>query len=210
MMSQLPASNSHSPDEETEAPGGTDMSRLAPGARIKRLDLTAVSGAPVAVPDRDQLTHLQFRRYAGCPIYSLHLNAFMQRHAEIEKANISEVVVFHSPAEEIETNAADFPFALIADPGKRLYRQFGVEASPQALLHPRVWPFMMAGMARSVAKLIRREGAALPMFPEGGILGLPADFLIATGGAVLACKYGAYAYDQWSVEELITLSKSPA
>jgi hypothetical protein len=36
---------------------------------------------------------------------------------------------------------------------------------------------------------------------------LPADFLISRDGRVLARKYGAHAYDQWSVDELLTLAR---
>jgi hypothetical protein len=38
-------------------------------------------------------------------------------------------------------------------------------------------------------------------------LGLPADFLIAPSGRINAVKYGTDAYDQWSVDELVTLTK---
>jgi peroxiredoxin len=206
----MPASERRSHGERAKMPGRTRLPQLAPGVRIEGLALTAVSGEPVAVPDPHRLTHLQFRRYAGCPVCDLHLNAFRRRHREIERANVREVVVFHSRAEEIQAYAGGLPFALIADPGKRLYRQFGVEAAPQALLDPRVWPYLLAGIARSVAKIVRGTGASPPMAPAGGILGLPADFLIGTGGTVLACKYGSYAYDQWPVDELIVLSKKHA
>jgi hypothetical protein len=37
-------------------------------------------------------------------------------------------------------------------------------------------------------------------------LGLPADFLVAADGHVLACKYGVHAYDQWSVDDLLQLA----
>ncbi len=42
-----------------------------------------------------------------------------------------------------------------------------------------------------------------PFAPTGGNLGLPADFLIASDGRVLAVTYGGHAYDQWSVDELL-------
>ena len=44
-----------------------------------------------------------------------------------------------------------------------------------------------------------------PMLPTGGQLGVPADFLIASDGQVIAAKYGQHAYDQWTVDELLTL-----
>ncbi len=42
--------------------------------------------------------------------------------------------------------------------------------------------------------------------PEGGRLGLPADFLIAADGRILAARYGEHAGDQWSVDELLDLA----
>jgi hypothetical protein len=44
----------------------------------------------------------------------------------------------------------------------------------------------------------------------GGPLGLPADFLIAPSGRINAVKYGTDAYDQWSVDELLTFAKGVA
>jgi hypothetical protein len=37
---------------------------------------------------------------------------------------------------------------------------------------------------------------------------MPADFLIARDGRVIASKYGNHAYDQWSVDELLELARS--
>jgi len=31
------------------------------------------------------------------------------------------------------------PFAAVADPGRKLYGEFGVTASPRAVLHPKAW-----------------------------------------------------------------------
>jgi hypothetical protein len=44
----------------------------------------------------------------------------------------------------------------------------------------------------------------------GGPFGLPGEFLIAPSGQIKAAKYGTHAYDQWTVDELITLAKSDA
>ena len=41
-------------------------------------------------------------------------------------------------------------------------------------------------------------------------MGLPADFLIAPSGRIKAVKYGTDAYDQWSVDELLTLANGAA
>ncbi|MCC5579486.1 AhpC/TSA family protein [Microtetraspora sp. AC03309] len=179
---------------------------LEPGSLLPARELTAVSGRPVSIPDPERMIHLQFRRFAGCPVCNLHLRSVVRRHDEIEAAGVREVVVFHSPAEELAEHTADLPFPLIADPGKRLYVEFGVESAPRSLLDPRVWgPIVRAATLSTWAILRGRERAPAAM-PHGGRLGLPADFLIGRDGRVLAAKYGEHAYDQWPVDELLDLA----
>jgi hypothetical protein len=99
------------------------------------------------------------------------------------------------------------PFALVADPEKLTYREFGVEAAPRALIDPRVWPTIVHSVAVSLREVLR-GGKPMPPSrrPHGGRTGLPADFLIAPDGTVLAAKYGAHAGDQWSVDEVLRLA----
>jgi hypothetical protein len=130
----------------------------------------------------------------------------MERHSEIA-ASIREVVVFHSTQQELIRHAKDLPFDVIADPDKRLYREFGVEAASRALLDPRAWAPILKGVIRSLLATLRNSEPIPEWNPAGGRFGLPADFLIASDGTVLACKYGAHVYDQWSVDEVLALSQ---
>jgi hypothetical protein len=176
-----------------------DSRRLGVGAIISPQSLTAVSGETIAIPDPERTTHLQLRRFVGCPICNLHLRSVVERHAEITAAGLREVVAFHSSAAELHRYAPKVPFALVGDPQRRLYRDFGVDASLLSLLHPRAWGAVVRGPLHAV-----RDGrGALPLRPTGGRLGLPADFLIGSDGRLLAVKYGAHAYDQWSIDELL-------
>lgn len=175
---------------------------------IENLAITSLAGDSIGIPDAQWMVHLQFRRFAGCPVCDLHLSSFKRRHREIEQAGVREVVIFHSDAADLLTYANDLPFALVADSEKRLYRQFGVRTSPRALLDPRVWPYIALGIVRSLLKILGAGGAIPPISPRGGSFGLPADILIATDGRVLAQKYGQHAYDQWSVDELLELARS--
>lgn len=160
--------------------------------------LVSVQGSPVPLPSG--LTHLQFRRFAGCPICNLHLRSIVDRHAEIQAAGVREVVVFHSPAEDLREYT--LPFDIIADPTKKLYREFGVETSRFALLHPKTIAAIVAGSVRT----LRRKDPAPNA--HAGRLGLPADFLIAPTGEILAEKHGTHAYDQWTVDELLTHARA--
>jgi peroxiredoxin len=160
--------------------------------------LTTIDGTDVAVPSRDAIVHLQFRRFAGCPICNLHVRDVAHRHQEIADAGIVEVAVFHSAAEELRRYQADLPFAVVADPDRKLYKEFGVESSIRSVLHPRAWRAAARGMRWTDARGAAGIGE--------GHLGKPADFLIAADGTVRACKYGAHADDQWSVDEILELA----
>lgn len=176
------------------------MPRINPPATIAGHEFRSVTGEHIPVPDPEHLVHLQFRRFAGCPICNLHLRSFVSRHDEISAARIREVVFFHSPESELAEHTADLPFATVADPDKETYRRFGVESGVRALLDPRSWPAIIGGSAQTLRGRFRAPAAR----QAGGRLGLPADFLVGRDGTVLAAKYGAHADDQWSVDELLT------
>jgi hypothetical protein len=171
-------------------------------------ELTGVMGETVTIPDRDRTVHLQFRRFAGCPLCNLHLRSVVLRHNEIEAAGLKEIVLFHSSAEELREHVADLPFTVVADPDKKLYQEYGVDSSPRALLNPRVWPTIILAIARDLPPVLRGRKPLPKARPDGGRLGLPADFLIDTNGRILAGKRGRHAYDQWSVDELLALQAS--
>ncbi len=106
--------------------------------------------------------------------------------------------MFHSPKESLLPFQGKFPFDVIGDPEKKLYEQFGVGSSIFSVLDVRVWPKMKEG--NSIVD--RPKGD-----PEGGPLGLPADFLVGSDGKIVAVHYGRHAYDQWSVDDVIQISK---
>src|SRR5947209_13486597 len=96
------------------------------GDAFPRLELTATSGQLVTIPDpAGNFVHLQFRRFAGCPICNLHLRSIVGRYDEIRSHGIREVVVFHSTVAELAKYEAELPFPLIADPERQLYQRFG-------------------------------------------------------------------------------------
>ena len=174
---------------------------IHPGSVIAARELIDVSGESVSIPDPARLVHLQFRRFAGCPICNVHLQSIVRRHDEIANAGIREVVVFHSTDQELRHYVADLPFAVVGDPGKALYAEFGVGSSPRAVLGPRAVP--LVSMVRQGYWWNRGEKPLANLHPSGGRLGLPADFLIGPDGRVVACKRGTHANDQWSVDEIL-------
>jgi peroxiredoxin len=172
------------------------------GDKVIARTLTTIEGGGVGLPAADGLVHLQFRRFAGCPICSLHMHEVASRHDEITKAGVSEVVVFQSSADRLRRYVADLPFAVVADPDRKLYDEFGVHNSIRGVLNRNV--------ARAVGRGMRQNRSARSLAgalgPTENHLGMPADFLIAHDGAVVARKYGEHADDQWSVDELLRLA----
>lgn len=203
-MSHHPARGDFEPDA---------AARLAPGDVIPQREYTTIHSGQVSVPAPGALTHLQFRRFASCPICNVHLRTVVRRHDEITAAGIVEIVVFHSSAEDMLPHQGALPFAAIADPDRQLYGEFGVERSYRSVLHPRAWSAPLKPYAWSVAmRERRRAGGQRSSIRGDSVLGLPADFLIAHDGNVLAAKYGTHANDQWSVDDLreIAAAASPS
>jgi peroxiredoxin len=176
------------------------MPRLSPGDVVRRHELIGIRGEHVQVPDAGCLVHLQFRRYAACPVCNLHLRSFARRHSEIVAAGIREVVVFHSKRELMLEFQAALPFAAIADPERLLYREFEVGTmSPWLVFHPRSW----RAAARGVTQAPSLRGA---MGKGEDHMGHPADFLVGSGGKVLAVNYGEFIDDHWSVDDLLEMA----
>jgi peroxiredoxin len=182
----------------------TEGAVLNTGDKVDARTLTTIEGGGVALPAADGLVHLQFRRFAGCPICSLHMHEVARRHDEITKAGVTEVVIFHSSADRLRRYQADLPFAVVADPDRKLYDEFGVHNSIRGVLNRNV--------ARAVGRGMRQTRSARSLAgslgPTENHLGMPADFLIAPDGTVVARKYGEHADDQWSVDELLRLANA--
>lgn len=156
-----------------------------------------VAGPAFAIPDATRYVHLQLRRYAGCPVCNLHLRSIARRHAELLEAGIVEVVVFHSaPAKTLDLEGF-LPFAVIADPHRRLYDEWAVGTmGARHALHPRSW--RAAWRALTGAPDLR--GATGRGEQHRGI---PAELLIAPDGSIVASHHGRFVDDHWSVDELL-------
>jgi peroxiredoxin len=174
------------------------LEHLADDVYFQPRQLETINLGPVQIPDPNRLVHLQLRRFAGCPICSLHLRSFARRHEELVAARVVEVAVFHSSIEDLRKVHLNQPFAIVPDPEKQLYTELGVGTSASAMLDPSVW--VAAGRA------LRAGASADPSAGSGdGSFGLPGDFLIDPDGRIVAAYRGVHADDQWSVDELLQI-----
>jgi hypothetical protein len=155
---------------------------------------------PERPPPRPGFVHLQFRRFAGCPVCNLHLKQFARGQARLAQANILTVAFFHSPAETMRPYQGELPFPCVPDPERRFYRQFGVERSGLAIVHPRVIGAALRGLFSAPAN---------PFAGGSEQGGLPADFLLDARGTIRALYYGKHADDQWTLEQVCALASAP-
>jgi len=171
--------------------------KLKTGDLFPTKTFRAVSGKELNVPNSGLPTHLQFRRFVGCPICNTHIGQMIKRAEEIKSAGIHEVIIFHSREVEMQPLQQGVPFDLVADAEKLYYKEFGVESSLAFFLN-------REAIAAAIRGILRGK---LSLKMTGGPLGLAADLLIEPNGLVRAAKYGRHAYDQWSVDELLELAK---
>lgn len=173
--------------------------RLEVGQTIPGFRVETLSHGTLQVPDQGVYTHLQFRRFAGCPVCNLHLKKFARNKSRLDAAGIRSVAFFHSPAAAMRPYQGDLPLPSVADPKRDWYRRFGVERSRLAIMHPQVMKSALAGLVSAPSN---------PFVGGGDQTGLPADFLISPDGKLVALHYGSHADDQWSLEELIAHRQS--
>jgi len=171
--------------------------KLKSGEKFPAISLMTTKGKEFSIPaPGTKFTHVQFRRFSGCPICNTHIASLRAAAKQLERMSICEVLFFHSTKSEVQSFHNDLPFAAIADPDKSFYRLVGAETSIFASLQPSaLWAAFVSAL---------RGRIRLKM--TGGPFGLPAEFLVASDGRIVATKYGLHAYDQWSVEELVKLA----
>jgi hypothetical protein len=171
----------------------TNPTRRLIGQRLEALQLETLSHGTLRLPGAG-LTHLQFRRFSGCPICNLHLRTFAQSYESLRSAKVQVVAFFHSSAKSMRPHQGSLPFPTVPDPERKFYRLFGVERSVMAVLNPKAAWAMIRGLA---------SPSANPLAGGPDPNGLPADFLIDDSGLIVDLKYGKHADDHWSVEDVL-------
>lgn len=180
--------------------------QLPCGATAPVRRLRAMNGKKVTVPATGRWTHLQFLRFASCPICHLQLCSFAGRYQEVAHAGIAVVILVCSPDNELREYQSLLPFPVVGDPDWALYRDFGLETGLGAIANPGAW---WAAIRRGTAALHRShpDRARIRIAHSTTYLALPADFLISPEGTVVAAQHGDRAGDQWSVDHLLDVHR---
>ncbi len=173
------------------------------GETLPAFELETLSHGRLSVPGTS-LIHLQFRRFAGCPVCNVQLRRFAQAHANLADAGVLTVSLFYSSRDAMLEYQHELPHPIVADPERRLFDAFRVERSRWAAASPRAWATAAIGLV---------SGPSNP-FEGGAQDGLPADFLIERADSaegdhqarIVDLHYGSSADDQWSVDDVLELA----
>lgn len=146
-------------------------------------------------------TALVFLRYYGCTLCQLDLHAYAASYDRIKENGNQLLVVLQSDPENLSAQicADDFPFDIVCDPDRELYRMLSVNPAGSMLR------MMSPG---SIAKGVK---AAVKGYKhgtyEGDELQLPATFVVLPDRRLTFVHYGRAVGDTPTPEKLISVLK---
>jgi peroxiredoxin len=114
--------------------------RLVVGQQAPHFTIEDVDGQPVSLESQKQpYVLMAFLRYAGCPWCNLAIHRLALESKMLAQNDCGVVVFVQSTKEKVHENIherhalrPDFP--IVADPTKKIYRQYGVNSSFHAVV----------------------------------------------------------------------------
>lgn len=139
---------------------------------------------------------ISFYRYASCPLCNLRIQELIARSEDYSNKNFAMIAFFQSPLESIRhyVGKQDAPFPIIADPHRRVYKQYGIESS---ILGAVVAGFEWNPRMRAAHRAGYNYGKM-----EGDLLLVPADFLISEDLVIYSAFYGKDIGDHMPFETI--------
>jgi len=151
------------------------------------IDLHALRGKNVLI---------KFHRFSGCPVARCQIDEFIERQGELNGAGIETVVLLHSSKDRLLPNFKEVPgLHIVADRQKMFYRLFQSEFLLGKLFSIASWRATFASFLKGYFPQFHRF--------EGGILAVPSDFLLDSGGRIVDLHYGKHFGDSWTVSEVL-------
>jgi hypothetical protein len=143
---------------------------------------------------------IKFHRFSGCPVAQRQIHELMERQNELNASGIETIVFLHSTKEMILPVYKEVPgLHIIPDRHKKFYRLYQSEFSWKKLLSIASWKENFKSFFKGYFPLFNRF--------QGGITGIPSDFLVDKKGVITDLHYGKHIGDSWTVSEIIARSK---
>lgn len=161
------------------------------------ISANSVTDEPISLKAmRGKKVLIKFHRFSGCPICQFQVHEFINNQQELNAAGIETILFMHSSKNKILSNFTEVKgLHIIADKQKAFYKKYETGFSWKKFFLLSTWRILFASLFRGF----------FPQFNkfEGGVTGVPADFLIDENGKIKELKYGKHFGDSWSVKDVL-------
>ncbi|HAH61546.1 MAG TPA: peroxiredoxin [Treponema sp.] len=145
---------------------------------------------------------LVFLRYYGCTLCQYDMAQYARNYDRIVQAGGKLLVVLQSDPEQLRQELGSetaFPFEIVCDPDRALYRQFEIQPASEKL--------KMIG-PKTIGKITRAQAAGFKHGRyEGEELQLPAAFILNSDLSVAYAQYAKTIDDVPDADQLSALLK---
>jgi peroxiredoxin len=139
---------------------------------------------------------IKFHRFSGCPVAQREISEFAKRQKELFHAGIETIVFLHNSIDKVLPVFKEIPgLHLIADQEKSFYKSYQAQFKWSQLLSFASWRVTIAAIFHGY----------FPKFSkfQGGVIGIPADFLVDEKSRIVDLHYGKHFGDSWTVSDVL-------
>lgn len=174
------------------------MTKLAAPNKAPAIRLKDVNGNPVVL-GQGKPTLLSFFRDTSCPFCNVRIYELTKRYEDLAFDGLNVVAVFASEPEQVQAFIMQRPrpFAIVADPNKVSYVEYGIGSSFNGKVKGIIKHFATFWRGLKIVGL-RVLGANNVM---------PADFLITPEGNIVEAYYGVDIGDRLAFEKIEAFAK---
>jgi len=120
---------------------------------------------------------IKFHRFSGCPVAQNQIHELIERQNELNTAGIETIVFMHSSKEKILSNFKETPgYISLLTRQKTFFRLYHSQFLLKKL-------FSIASWRVTLASIFKGNFPHFNKF-EGGIIGIPSDFLLDKKGMI--------------------------
>lgn len=170
----------------------------------KAPDFTAMSLSQKEIRLSDlkgKMVLMKFHRFSGCPVCRNQFHEFIESSSTLQKAGLETILIMHSSRNKILPNFKENAgISIIPDKRKVLYKLFHSRFKFNKFFSSNSWKATLSAVSRGYFPQFHRM--------EGGVIGVPSDFLISENGTLTEVHYGNHFGDSWNLETVLKYAKS--
>jgi thioredoxin-dependent peroxiredoxin len=162
---------------------------------------TTIEGKTFTLSDlKGKKIFLTFYRNGACALCNLRVHEIALRQKEFDKAGIEIIAVFESSIEDMKpyVGKQKLGFTLLSDPGGKIYEQYGIKNSPEA-----IQAVMTNHSADQRVREADEAGFRLTKQEGSNFFRLPADVLIDRNFTVVTIHHCDELINHLPIDEVL-------